>query len=239
MMPPTSIDGTDITGATIDGTDVTEITVDGDTVFTAGLPDEDDLHARYDFSQATGTSTVNDLSGNGHTLTGSYTGPTGSINSKTAGVFDGVDDFLDNTFSSVSQPITMFLVARLNDFATGGEKKMIDGASNAEMFIGSSIGSDWRVFAGSVMDNGAADADDHIFSILFDGSNSELRIDGTSEATGNVGSNSLNGLTIGAYGNVSNFTDMVAGEWLIYPQDKSAIFSNVESFLSGRWGISV
>jgi len=34
-MPPTSIDGTDITGATIDGTDVTEITVDGQTVFTA------------------------------------------------------------------------------------------------------------------------------------------------------------------------------------------------------------
>jgi len=35
MIPPTSIDGTDITGATIDGTDVTEITVDGQTVFTA------------------------------------------------------------------------------------------------------------------------------------------------------------------------------------------------------------
>jgi len=33
-MPPTSIDGTDITGATIDGTDVQEITVDGQTVFT-------------------------------------------------------------------------------------------------------------------------------------------------------------------------------------------------------------
>jgi len=36
-MPPTSIDGTDITGATIDGTDVTEITVDGQTVFS-GIP---------------------------------------------------------------------------------------------------------------------------------------------------------------------------------------------------------
>jgi len=35
MIPPTSIDGTDITGATIDGQDVQEITVDGDTVFTA------------------------------------------------------------------------------------------------------------------------------------------------------------------------------------------------------------
>jgi len=37
-MIPTSIDGTDITGATIDGTDVTEITVDGQTVFSAGPP---------------------------------------------------------------------------------------------------------------------------------------------------------------------------------------------------------
>jgi len=35
-MIPTSIDGTDITGATIDGTDVTEITIDGQNVFTAG-----------------------------------------------------------------------------------------------------------------------------------------------------------------------------------------------------------
>jgi len=38
MMPPTSIDGTDITGATIDGQDVTEITVDGQTVFGAVPP---------------------------------------------------------------------------------------------------------------------------------------------------------------------------------------------------------
>jgi len=36
--PPTSIDGTDITGATIDGQDVQEITVDGQTVFQAGPP---------------------------------------------------------------------------------------------------------------------------------------------------------------------------------------------------------
>jgi len=36
MIPPTSIDGTDITSATIDGTDVQEITVDGQTVFSSG-----------------------------------------------------------------------------------------------------------------------------------------------------------------------------------------------------------
>ena len=37
MIPPTSIDGTDITGATIDGTDVQEITVDGNVVFSSGF----------------------------------------------------------------------------------------------------------------------------------------------------------------------------------------------------------
>jgi len=50
MMPPTSIDGTDITGATIDGTDVTEITVDGQTVFTAG-PDIPDNAIYYEGEQ--------------------------------------------------------------------------------------------------------------------------------------------------------------------------------------------
>jgi len=44
-MIPTSIDGTDITGATIDGTDVQEITVDGQTVFTAGPPVIDDFES--------------------------------------------------------------------------------------------------------------------------------------------------------------------------------------------------
>jgi len=44
-MIPTSIDGTDITGATIDGTDVTEITVDGQTVFTAGPAIIDDFES--------------------------------------------------------------------------------------------------------------------------------------------------------------------------------------------------
>jgi hypothetical protein len=45
MIPPTSIDGTDITGATIDGTEVTEITVDGDTVFSAGTEISEDFEA--------------------------------------------------------------------------------------------------------------------------------------------------------------------------------------------------
>jgi len=60
MIPPTSIDGTDITGATIDGTDVQEITVDGDVVFTAvqRLPhfDDFDTNTLSDYEIYDGTS---------------------------------------------------------------------------------------------------------------------------------------------------------------------------------------
>jgi hypothetical protein len=64
MMPPTSIDGTDITGATIDGQDVEEITVDGQTVFSAtSLPVAySNLIAWYPFDSATyGGSNTDDV----------------------------------------------------------------------------------------------------------------------------------------------------------------------------------
>jgi len=62
-MPPTSIDGTDITGATIDGTDVTEITVDGDTVFSADRTPSSVVHQYLEPNFT--TSTWIDSVGNG------------------------------------------------------------------------------------------------------------------------------------------------------------------------------
>jgi len=62
MIPPTSIDGTDITGATIDGTDVQEITVDGDVVFSASQIPNSVIH-EYLFDEGVG-QTVNDSVGN-------------------------------------------------------------------------------------------------------------------------------------------------------------------------------
>jgi hypothetical protein len=59
--PPTSIDGTDITGATIDGQEVQSITIDGQEVFSAVSP-LDKAIARYEFSNFT-TSTWTDSIG--------------------------------------------------------------------------------------------------------------------------------------------------------------------------------
>ena len=92
MIPPTSIDGTDITGATIDGTDVQEITVDGDVVFSAALNSGADH--QWDFSEGSG-STVGDKIGG---LDGSITNATFAAGKGVGGthmVYDGSSDFVD------------------------------------------------------------------------------------------------------------------------------------------------
>jgi len=118
MIPPTSIDGTDITGATIDGQDVEEITVDGQTVFTAGpsnLPVAySNLVAWYPFDSATyGGSNADDVtaiiggSGDDTAYDGTVNGPTyqssGGVTDINAGAnsgafdFDGVNDLIETS----------------------------------------------------------------------------------------------------------------------------------------------
>jgi hypothetical protein len=100
MMPPTSIDGTDITGATIDGTDVQEITVDGQTVFTAGPTIIDDfedgnINGWNHITGGGGTAQISNTAFNGsHSLEVTVT--TGGPNS--TAFFDsfGAKDFTQN-----------------------------------------------------------------------------------------------------------------------------------------------
>jgi len=105
MIPPTSIDGTDITGATIDGTDVEEITVDGDVVFTSAPPAiPSGAVAHYQFEDNTNTSTATDSVGsNDGTITGATyeTGKVGSFALEFTGGSQYVDlgdtNFFENT----------------------------------------------------------------------------------------------------------------------------------------------
>jgi hypothetical protein len=126
MTPPTSIDGTDITGATIDGTDVQEITVDGQTVFSAqtlpvaysnlfawypfdssfyGGSETSDVTALFSPGQS-GDSTAYDMSNTG-TMSHQTTGGNTDINAgSNSGCFDatgasGRTFFNDNLGSTI------------------------------------------------------------------------------------------------------------------------------------------
>jgi hypothetical protein len=95
--PPTSIDGTDITGATIDGQDVQEITVDGQTVFTAGPIIQPSTVHRFPVQQGE-TTTIQDTIGN-RDLTCNVDFTAAEPNALNGRILDpdGADDIAQNT----------------------------------------------------------------------------------------------------------------------------------------------
>jgi hypothetical protein len=210
------------------------------------IPDSEDLHARYDWRKASGTSTVVDQTGNGFDLSGSYTGPTATINGNQAGRFDdSTEDEVSVSFSAEPTPISIFLVVRLETVDTNNAKYIFDSAdSSFEIFLNDGDSGDWQFGGSSFYDDGAADTDNHIISAIYraDGNTSELFIDGggTPDASGDIGVNSLQGFFLGddSSGTARN-ADFSVGEILIYPQDKGSIRSDVESYLSGGWGVTI
>lgn len=110
--PPTSIDGTDITGATIDGTEVQEITVDGETVFTA-VPTFVDISKEEDgdLSEYTGDTGLFSIA-NSPTISGS--------NHSISFATDGSNSFIETTF--LRQEYTNFT---MHLFPQGGNGEVI------------------------------------------------------------------------------------------------------------------
>jgi len=234
--PPTSIDGTDITGATIDGQEVQEITVDGQSVFSSGfdisdIPDNQDLHAAYDakkLSQSDGqaVSTFPDVTGNGFDLsvtpnTDSPTYVANGMNGNPVVRFDGIDDFLATSFSPLSQPVSIFASYRWREVNTGGKNSMAWTTNNefTDSFRLQDTGKGESImFAGNILGSGSIDTQEHIIGALYNTSNSAFRKDGVVAGSGNVGSDVLNGYVLGDNAeSFGSFAEVDFGEILIYP----------------------
>lgn len=234
-----TIDGSSVSEVTIDGTQVQEITIDGSVVWTK-IPDAGDLKAHYDFSQEDGSTPVTDRTGNGHDLSGTYSGVSVDINGVQAGAFDGVDDLLQTTFSAVSQPTTVFIVYELRSDDTGN-KTFFDGGTQLEQaFFDDTQDGGYEIYAGSRIGGGGSKSvtvdDPDVMSGLFNGSSSIMRFDGTEDATGDPGTQSLSGVTLGGQADDTSHVNAKIGEVLVYPMDKSGIFSDVENHLIDKWG---
>jgi len=154
-MPPTSIDGTDITGATIDGTDVQEITVDGQTVFTSAPQINNfpvaysNLIAWYPFDSATyGGSNADDVtailggSGDNTAFDGTVNGATyqssGGVTDINAGANSGNFDF-DGSNDFIELP---FITAQDSNFTAGIWANIADLSTQRNFFT---ITPDWHV----------------------------------------------------------------------------------------------
>ena len=244
MIPPTSIDGTDITGATIDGTDVTEITVGGDVVFSAEatLPTQNLIH-RYDFSASSTTTTfVEDLAGSDDLTTGSFQGFR-TLNGLQVGDFD--DDFIKGSWSSSpSEPFSYATVIKFDDTDLPANIP-IDGFNE---FLHAVVYNDAQGGIGIFQGNALGFSQNvtlnikHVYVTEFD-STDELFIDGTSVISGDAGSLVPTGITLGADHQDRSFTgfDGVIAEVLVYDSDLSTspARADVEAYLGDKWGITV
>jgi len=235
-MPPTSIDGTDITGATIDGQDVQEITVDGQTVFTAGpqVPTSGLLH-QWDWSAPSSTtSLIEDLEGSAD-LTGTFNG-FGTINGKQAGTFDTTDIFESSGITSFSSNRLIATVFQSDPAAATGTGQVIwDDDTTANVLF--ELSGDYSFFGGGVIGGGTPNSSPHIAVVEFD-STDKLRIDGTQIASGNAGSNTMDVLRVGLQRNGTQPLLGEIGEILMYDLS-SANVSDIETYLSDKWGITI
>jgi hypothetical protein len=211
------------------------------------VPEPSDLIARYDFSQEDGSLPVIDRTGNGNDLnTGNFSGVSSQINGRQSGLFDGVDDFLTTQFNNIqTQPNHIFISFELIDPDPGSLNNIFDGFSEdvQTLFLdGSFFDNQYNMFAGSSIARPASVTPDPgdiiIASCLFNQSNSILRLNKKQRDSGDVSGRDLDGITLGTIGqqNLSRFTNLKIGEVLIYPEDKAGIVSDVESYLSSRWG---
>lgn len=211
------------------------------------IPDGSDLHAHYDATAIPATdgdtvSTWTDQTGNGFDLTaGSAPVYRDSvINGNPSLEFDFAD-YLDVQFSALSQPNTIFAVVQIRGGIGDNNTHFIfDGEGTGRNALNYNPNNNFTIFAGNAeIEDGSADTNPHIISTLFDGSNSSVSKDGGTSSTGNAGSNSLDGFTVGSDNDQSSDSSVFVSEILIYPQDKSGIQSDVESYLADKWGITL
>jgi len=204
MMPPTSIDGTDITGATIDGTDVTEITVDGDTVFTAGFGVPNSAIARYTFdnNDTSGSTAIDVWGSNDGTINGPTTGIAGSTQTYDTGQayeFDGTNDFVTTNADSQIEGLGAFSVAGwmyIEDNNANNMLASIDNVSNNRTFLlqySTGAGNAPRFSVDTTGGYQQADGSTQVneqewyhYAGTYDGSTSKVYLDATEEGSGSI-----------------------------------------------------
>jgi len=101
----------------------------------------------------------------------------------------------------VSQYDTIVMVARHSASDIGNNRYFLDGrpeGTAGRRLVNSNSGA-WRMFAGVNLQGGTANANTHFFLAEFNGANSKLWVDGGSPiASGDAGSDTVDGFTIGA-----------------------------------------
>jgi len=200
MAPINLPDGSQVSEIVLpDGSTASEVLApDGSTVFGPDIPDS--AFAQYDATKLSlndgdTVSTWPDATENGNDVTAgsSPTYVASGINGNSS--VDFASNRLDTSITTTSQPITIIAVVEQVD--NSGDNRLTSGGS--EFFdLQIDVPNDrYSIFDGSGVAGGSPDGTPHVFTGVFDGSSSELRIDGSTLNTGSIDGVDLTGITLG------------------------------------------
>lgn len=162
----------------------------------------------------------------------------GILNGRPVIRFDGANDRLQTAAfgAALAQPNTVFVVAKRTG---GGAEAFLDGRTDATHLFRKNVGGSYNLYAGGDFVVVAADANWHIVQGVFNGASSKARVDGGAAATGNAGTSSMDGATVGSRANSSEWMNGDIAEILIYNANLSlAQLDQVGNYLAGRYGLA-
>jgi hypothetical protein len=121
----------------------------------------------------------------------------GMLNGQPVVRFDGVDDFIQASFT-FAQPYEFWVVGRL--LTQTSNHVLLTGANNLQGQFDYSGGTNMQAYAGTALLGSASPvATAHVFNVRFNGASSHVRVDGKTTVTGNAGTGAPNGVTLGAH----------------------------------------
>jgi len=189
-------------------------------------------------------SSWTDLSGNGNHLTQATAAKkpintASQINGKAAVIFDGVDDFLQATFT-LNQPTEVWLVFKQISWTS--IDRVFDGApgintmSLEQQTASGTVGL--RCPTQSVTNSDATVGAFSVAQCLFDGASSTLTIDNGTTATGNPGTNNAGGFTLGAYGSgTGRYGNVaIADIFILSAASAAAEKTDIYTYLNAQYG---
>jgi hypothetical protein len=163
------------------------------------------------------------------------------LNSKPVLRFDGVDDFLQATFTAITQPFSRIAVFNMRSYAASSH---IYGAgpTGQGVLFESSTSPIMSLYDGTVSPSTSSLAVGTfgVVSELHNGAASELRVNGAAAATGNPGVATLSGVTLSAASNGASTTPVDHAEVVVYNRAlTTAERQSVERYLGTKYGITV
>ena len=159
-------------------------------------------------------------------------------NGKPAMDFDGTDDVLAASIGTMTHPFTVFTSAQVT-YNSAAFPYMYGSASTPLTGHGIDSSTQDRLYAASSLTNSNFVETQTLFTDLFNGSSSIMRADGSQQATGNTGSNTLSGLHIAQLTNYvgSSNSELKMQEILIWNSDQTSNFTGIETNINDYFSI--